>query len=51
MVRIIAGTLIRVGEGFWEPEQVTDIIAACDRTKAGPTAPAQGLTLVQIEYK
>ena len=51
MVRIIAGTLIRVGEGFWEPEQVTDIIASCDRTKAGPTAPAQGLTLVQIEYK
>lgn len=51
MVRIIAGTLIRVGEGFWEPEQVTDIIASCDRTKSGPTAPAQGLTLVQIEYK
>ena len=33
------------------PEQVTDIIASCDRTKAGPTAPAQGLTLVKIEYK
>lgn len=51
MVRIIAGTLIRVGEGFWEPEHVTEIIESQDRTKAGPTAPAQGLTLVKIEYK
>lgn len=51
MVRIIAGTLIRIGEGFWEPEQISEIIGACDRTKAGPTAPPQGLTLVEIIYK
>lgn len=51
MVRIIAGTLVRVGEGKWEPEEVDEIIASCDRTKAGPTAPPQGLTLMQIEYK
>lgn len=51
MVRIIAGTLVRVGEGKWEPEYVDEIIASCDRTKAGPTAPPQGLTLIGIEYK
>ena len=50
MVRIIAGTLIRVGEGFWEPEKLTEIIESCDRTKAGPTAPPQGLTLMEIKY-
>lgn len=51
MVRIIAGTLIRVGEGKWEPEKMTEIIESCDRTKAGPTAPPQGLTLMKIDYK
>lgn len=51
MVRIIAGTLIRIGEGKWEPEKMTEIIESCDRTKAGPTAPPQGLTLMKIEYK
>lgn len=51
MVRIIAGTLIRIGEGKWEPEQIKAIIEGCDRTKAGPTAPPQGLTLMKIEYK
>ncbi len=51
MVRIIAGTLIRVGEGTWNPEHMTEIIEATDRTKAGPTAPAQGLTLIGIKYK
>lgn len=50
MVRIIAGTLIRVGEGKWEPEKITEIIESCDRTKAGPTAPPQGLTLMKIDY-
>ena len=51
MVRIIAGTLIRIGEGKWEPEQIKAIIEGCDRTTAGPTAPPQGLTLMKIEYK
>lgn len=51
MVRIIAGTLMQVGSGGIEPENVPQIIEACDRSKAGPTAPAQGLTLVKIDYK
>ncbi len=50
MVRIIAGTLMHVGGHLMEPEQVAAIIEAKDRSKAGPTAPAKGLTLVKIEY-
>lgn len=50
MVRIIAGTLIRIGQGEWEPEQMQTILAAKDRTAAGPTAPAKGLTLMEIIY-
>lgn len=50
MVRIIAGTLVEVGRGHIEPEEVAGIIAAKDRAKAGPTAPARGLRLVEIEY-
>lgn len=51
MVRIIAGTLIRVGTGYYAPEEVGDILAARDRGRAGPTAPARGLTLVGIQYE
>lgn len=50
MVRIIAGTLIRVGRGFYEPENVRDILEARVRTEAGVTAPPEGLVLVGIEY-
>ena len=50
MVRIIAGTLVEVGRGHIKPEDVAGIIAAKDRAKAGPTAPARGLRLVEIEY-
>ncbi|MEF9998995.1 MAG: tRNA pseudouridine(38-40) synthase TruA [Lachnospiraceae bacterium] len=50
MVRIIIGTLIRVGRGFYEPEKIQDILEAKDRKAAGATAPAHGLTLVEIEY-
>ena len=50
MVRIIAGTLVEVGRGHIKPEEVAGIIAAKDRAKAGPTAPARGLRLVEIEY-
>ena len=46
MVRIIAGTLIEVGQGKIKPEEIPAIIEACDRKKAGPTAPAKGLTLI-----
>lgn len=51
MVRIIAGTLIKVGTGEWAPESMRDILEAKDRTKAGPTAPAKGLTLMEIVFK
>ena len=48
MVRIIVGTLLRVGTGFWPPEKVKDILEARDRQAAGPKAPAEGLCLMQI---
>ncbi len=50
MVRIIAGTLMEVGRGNIEPEQMQDIIVKCDRSAAGPTAPACGLTLCKYEF-
>ena len=50
MVRIIAGTLLEVGRGAIPPEEVERIIAACDRTKAGSTAPACGLYLKSVIY-
>lgn len=50
MVRIIAGTLAGVGRGYFEPEDVERMLEEKDRTKAGVTAPPQGLTLVGIEY-
>ncbi len=51
MVRIIAGTLIRVGGGDMPPEQMQEILVAHDRSAAGPTAPAHGLTMMGIEYE
>lgn len=50
MVRIIAGTLMKIGQGEWEPEYIKEILEAKDRKKAGPTAPAKGLTLMEICY-
>lgn len=50
MVRIIAGTLIRVGRGFYAPEKVKEILEERKRTAAGITAPANGLVLVEVEY-
>ena len=50
MVRIIAGTLIEIGNGQYPPEQMKKILEACDREAAGPTAPAHGLTLMGIEF-
>lgn len=48
MVRIIAGTLIKVGQGAMSPEMIPRILEAKDRQAAGPTAPPEGLTLVEI---
>ena len=50
MVRIIAGTLIRVGRGFYTPEKVKEILDAKERTEAGVTAAPNGLVLVEIDY-
>ena len=51
MVRIIVGTLIRVGRGFYEPEKVKEILEAKDRKAAGVTAPPHGLILAEIRYE
>lgn len=50
MVRIIAGTLIRVGRGFYTPERIKNILEAKERTADGVTAPPNGLVLVGIDY-
>lgn len=50
MVRIIAGTLARVGTGLYTPERVKEILEAKDRNVSGPKAPPQGLTLISIAY-
>lgn len=50
MVRIIVGTLIKVGLGVYPPEYVKEILESKDRYKAGPKAPARGLTLIGIKY-
>ncbi len=51
MVRIIAGTLVMVGNGKIPPDDMTDIINSCDRTRAGITAPPEGLTLYEVHYE
>ena len=51
MVRIVVGTLVKVGRGVWEPEYVKEILAAKKRQAAGPTAPANGLTLYSYEFQ
>ena len=51
MVRIIVGTLVDVGLGKIEPEEIKKIIEEKDRAKAGKTLPPQGLYLVKVEYE
>ena len=50
MVRIVVGTLVEVGTGRRPAEQVAEILASRDRTRAGITAPAHGLELVSVRY-
>ena len=49
MVRIIAGTLIKIGLGIFPVEKMQEALEARNREAAGPRAPAEGLTLVSIE--
>lgn len=50
MVRILTGTLIEIGDGRRAPEEIAQILAAKNRECAGYTAPACGLTLLQVAY-
>lgn len=49
-VRSIVGTLKLVGEGRWSAEDVAAALAARDRSRCGPVAPARGLYLIQVDY-
>ncbi len=49
-VRNIVGTLSLVGLGKWQPEDIRSALEAKDRTKGGPTAPADGLYLMRVDY-
>ena len=51
MVRIIAGTLVKVGEGKILPDEIPPIIERKDRGHLGTTLPAKGLFLMGIRYK
>lgn len=50
MVRNITGTLVTVGQGKWQPEEVKKALEAKDRTMAGMTAPSQGLYFMRVDY-
>jgi len=58
MVRNIVGTLVEIGRGHrstssrqaWQPDRIDLILSRCDRADAGPTAPAEGLTLACVHY-
>lgn len=51
MVRIIAGTLMKVGMGVYPPAHVEEILDARDRKMAGPKAAAKGLSLISLDYE
>ena len=44
-------TLLEVGKGKINPLDIEEIIASCDRSRAGATAPARGLKLIEIVYQ
>lgn len=48
MVRIMVGTLVAIGRGQFGPERIDELLKDGDRTRAGQTAPAHGLTLVEV---
>ena len=50
MVRVIVGTLVEVGSGRCAAGSMADVLASRRRARAGPTAPARGLFLVQVDH-
>lgn len=50
MVRILSGTLLEVGYKKRTPESMVELLEARDRSQAGPTAPAKGLSLLKVDY-
>lgn len=50
-VRNMVGTLLEIGRGLWDADRAGPLLEAKDRTKAGPTAPARGLTLQWVRYR
>jgi len=50
MVRNLVGTFLLVGKGSLAADSISEIVAARRRSEAGPTAPASGLFLVNVEY-
>jgi tRNA pseudouridine38-40 synthase len=50
MVRSLVGTLVQVGEGKRNPDEIAVVLEGRDRSMAGPVAPPHGLCLVSVEY-
>ncbi len=50
MVRSLVGTMVEVGKGKWSPDKLNDLLLTGERSLAGPTAPPQGLYLVEVVY-
>ena len=50
MVRNLVGTFVEVAAARIPPDAIPHILAACNRSAAGPTAPARGLFLVSVDY-
>ena len=51
MVRIMVGTLVLCGTGKISPDDIADIVDSCDRSRAGATAPPDGLYLTEVIYE
>jgi tRNA pseudouridine38-40 synthase len=51
MVRNVVGSLVEVGRNKQPPQWIRELLEGRDRTRAGPTAPAQGLVLVRVMYR
>jgi tRNA pseudouridine38-40 synthase len=50
MVRNLVGSLVEIGRGVERPEWIVQVLDGRDRTRAGPTAPPQGLVLARVMY-